>query len=50
MTLFNTSQFSSFINGSYAVSVVFLVGVSILTLTRYRAATKRLAQAESTKT
>jgi len=49
MTLFNTSQFAAFINGSYAVSVVFLVAVSALTLDRYRNAARRLAQTEASK-
>jgi len=49
MSLFNASAFAPFINGSYAVSVVFLIGVSFLTLSRYRRASKRLAQAEAAK-
>jgi len=35
-----------FIDGSYAISVVFLVGVFALTYTRYRNAVKRLAAVE----
>jgi heme exporter protein D len=49
MTLFNTSQFAAFINGAYAVSVIFLAAVSALTLARYRNATRRLAQTEANK-
>jgi heme exporter protein CcmD len=49
MNLFNTSQFAPFIDGSYGVSVIFLLGVSILTFTRYRRAIRRLAQAEAAK-
>jgi len=49
MTFFNASQFAPFINGSYGISVLFLIAVSFLTLTRYRTATKRLAQTESAK-
>jgi heme exporter protein CcmD len=49
MSLINSSQFAPFINGSYGVSVVFLIGVCALTFTRYRRALKRLASAEATK-
>ncbi len=49
MSLFNTSQFAPFINGSYGVSVVFLIAVCVVTFTRYRRAIKRLAAAEATK-
>jgi heme exporter protein D len=49
MTLLNTSQFAAFINGAYAVSVIFLAAVSALTLARYRNATRRLAQTEANK-
>jgi heme exporter protein CcmD len=45
MNLFDPGPFAAFINGSYAVSVIFLVGISVLTLTRYRRASRRLAQA-----
>jgi hypothetical protein len=36
-----------FINGSYAVTVIFLIGIAVLTFTRYRRAAKRLAAAET---
>jgi heme exporter protein CcmD len=49
MTLFNVSQFAPFINASYGISVVFLFGIAILTFTRYRRATKRLAAAEAAR-
>jgi len=49
MTLINASQFAPFINGAYAVSTIFLIGVSLLTLTRYRKAARRLAQTEAAK-
>ncbi len=49
MSLINASQFAPFINGSYGMSVVFLVGIAVLTFTRYRRAAKRLATAEATK-
>ncbi len=35
-----------FINGSYAVTVVFLIGIGVLTFARYRRAAKRLAAAD----
>jgi heme exporter protein CcmD len=40
-------SFAPFIDGSYGVSVVFLVGVSWLTLARYRRARARLAAVET---
>jgi len=49
MSLFNTSQFEPFINGSYGISVIFLLGISILTFTRYRRAIARLRVAETSK-
>jgi heme exporter protein CcmD len=45
MGFFNDGPFAVFINGSYGVSVVFLIGVSVLTFLRYQRATKRLAAA-----
>ncbi len=39
-------NFTPFIDGSYGVTVVFLVGIFVLTLTRYRDAVKRLAAVE----
>lgn len=35
-----------FINGAYAVTVLFLLGLAWLTYSRYRRARLRLAQAE----
>jgi hypothetical protein len=35
-----------FIDGSYCVTVLFLVGIFVLTFTRYRNAVKRLAAVE----
>ena len=32
-----------FIDGSYAVTVVFLIGIGVLTFARYRRAARRLA-------
>ena len=32
-----------FIDGSYAVTVIFLAGIGVLTFARYRRAAKRLA-------
>jgi hypothetical protein len=45
MSLFDPGPFAAFINGSYAVSVIFLVAVSAFTFTRYRRAARRLAAA-----
>jgi heme exporter protein CcmD len=39
-------NFAPFINGSYGVTVVFLISVAALTFTRYRRAAKRLAAIE----
>jgi heme exporter protein CcmD len=39
-------KFAAFINGSYGVTVAFLIGVAVLTFTRYRRAAKRLAAIE----
>ena len=36
-----------FINGSYAIAVVFLIGVYALTYSRYRRAAARLRAAET---
>ena len=35
-----------FVNGAYAATMLFLIGASWLTFTRYRRARARLAQAE----
>ncbi len=35
-------NFAPFINGSYGVTVVFLLGIGILTFARYRRAAARL--------
>ncbi len=39
-------KFAAFINGSYGVTVAFLIGVAALTFGRYRRAVKRLAAIE----
>jgi hypothetical protein len=49
VNLVNSSQFAAFINGSYGVSVVFLIAVCALTFGRYRRAARRLAAAEAAK-
>lgn len=49
MSLINASQFAPFINGAYGVSVVFLVGIGIMTFTRYRRAGRRLQAAEQAR-
>jgi heme exporter protein CcmD len=38
-----------FINGSYGITVVFLLGIGVLTFARYRRAAKRLRAAEATR-
>ncbi|HQT65211.1 MAG: heme exporter protein CcmD [Acidocella sp. 20-57-95] len=35
-----------FIDGSYGITVLFLIGIFVLTLNRYRSAIKRLAAVE----
>jgi hypothetical protein len=42
MSVFDPGPFAAFINGSYAVSVIFLVAISALTFIRYRRAARRL--------
>ncbi len=49
MSLINASQFAPFINGAYGVSVVFLLGIGILTFARYRRACRRLDAAEQAR-
>jgi hypothetical protein len=39
-------NFAPFIDGSYGVSVVFLIAIGVLTYGRYRRAVKRLAAIE----
>jgi heme exporter protein CcmD len=39
-------NFAPFINGSYGVTVVFLLAIAGLTFRRYRRAVKRLAAVE----
>lgn len=39
-------KFAGFIDGSYIVTTVFLIGISVLTFNRYRSAIKRLAAVE----
>ncbi len=36
-----------FIDGAYGVTVVFLLGIAVMTFARYRRAVKRLAQVET---
>ena len=38
-----------FINGSYGITVVFLLGIGVLTFLRYRLAAKRLRAVESAR-
>jgi heme exporter protein CcmD len=40
-------NFAPFINGSYGVTIVFLIGIAALTFARYRSAAKRLAAVET---
>jgi hypothetical protein len=40
-------NFAPFINGSYGVTTLFLVGIGFLTFRRYRLATKRLKAVET---
>jgi len=42
-------NFAPFINGSYGVTVVFLIGIGALTFARYRRAAKRLRAVEKTR-
>ncbi len=42
-------NFAPYINGSYGVTVVFLIGIALLTFNRYRNAVKRLAAIERAK-
>lgn len=39
-------NFAPFINGSYGITVVFLIGICALTFTRYRRAVNRLTAIE----
>jgi hypothetical protein len=39
-------SFAPFINGSYGVTTIFLIGIGLLTFRRYRLATKRLNAVE----
>ncbi len=39
-------NFAPFINGSYGVTVIFLIGIGVLTFTRYQRAAKRLKAVE----
>jgi Heme exporter protein D (CcmD) len=36
-----------FINGSYGITIAFLIGIGLLTFTRYRRAAKRLRAVET---
>jgi len=40
-------NFAPFINGSYGVTTLFLIGIGILTYRRYRRATQRLKAVET---
>lgn len=40
-------KFAAFINGSYAITTVFLIAIAVLTFNRYRSAIKRLAAVET---
>ncbi len=40
-------NFAPFINGSYGVTVIFLIGIGALTYRRYKTAAKRLAAVET---
>jgi len=40
-------NFAPFINGSYGVTVIFLLGIGVLTFARYRRAAKRLEAVET---
>ncbi len=40
-------SFAPFINGSYGVAVLFLIGIGALTFRRYRLAAKRLNAADA---
>ncbi len=40
-------SFAPFINGSYGIAVVFLIGIGALTYRRYRRATQRLKAVET---
>jgi hypothetical protein len=42
-------NFAPFINGSYGVTVIFLIGIGVLTFTRYQRAAKRLKAVERTR-
>ncbi len=39
-------KFAAFIDGSYAITIIFLIGITVLTFNRYRSAIKRLAAVE----
>ena len=40
-------NFAPFTNGSYGVTVIFLLGIGVLTFARYRRAAKRLEAVET---
>ncbi len=42
-------NFAPFIDGSYGVTVIFLIAIAATTFARYRRATKHLAQAEQVR-
>jgi hypothetical protein len=40
-------SFAPFINGSYGVTTIFLIGIGLLTFRRYQRAARRLKAAET---
>ncbi len=42
-------SFAPFINGSYGITLVFLIGIGALTYRRYRLAVQRLKAVETRK-
>jgi len=40
-------SFAPFINGSYGVATIFLIGIGLLTFRRYQRAARRLAAVET---
>ncbi len=43
----SAATLAPFIDGSYGVTVVFLIGIGVLTFARYRRAVRRLAAVET---
>ncbi len=40
-------SFAPFINGSYGIALIFLIGIGALTFRRYQRAVKRLREVET---